>query len=207
MCPMPAAVAPLPTASHSSTPTDAPAEASSSAHAAPTMPAPTMSTSKESRTADAPTKWITLVEEQAAFESDEGRPCDARPDARTLTRVRGLETAADNALLHPYLSGRERAVHGQAGDLRAGSRAAGRPVVRLAGAEHEIAVVRAIRAGSAELDVVDERAALPGHPLILQRLPDAPGEVRELLDARRAQLLPVVVHEEKPVSAPGDVAC
>src|SRR5919197_4716296 len=171
------------------------------------MPAPTMSTSKESRTADAPTKWIALIEEQAPFEGDEGRPCNARPDARALTDVRGLETAADDALLHPYLSGRELAIRGQAGNLRAGSRATGRPIVRLAGAEHEIAAVRAIRAGSAELDVVDERAALPAHPLILQRLPDAPGEVRELLDARRAQLLPVVVHEEKPVSAPGDVAC
>src|ERR671935_1390330 len=117
------------------------------------MPAPTMSTSKESRTADAPTKRITLVEEQAAFQGDEGRPCDARPDARAFTRVRGLETAADNALLHPYLSGRELAVHGQAGNLRTGSRAAGRPIVGLARAEHKIAAVRAIRARSAELDV------------------------------------------------------
>src|SRR5436853_5572997 len=98
MCPMPAAVAPLPTASHSSTPTDTPADASSSAHAAPTMPAPTMSTSKESRTADAPAKGIALVEEQAAFQGDEGRPRNARTHARALGCVRGFETAADNAL-------------------------------------------------------------------------------------------------------------
>src|SRR5579875_2978690 len=155
---MPAAVAPLPTMSPSSTPTESPASASSRAHAAPTMPAPTMRTSKDSDTVEPPAQGIALVEDEVAFEGDERRSCDAGPHLPALTGsgVRGLETAADDTLLHPHLAGRERAVRGQAGDPGAGPRATRRAIVRLAGAEHEVAAVRPIGAGGAELDMVDE---------------------------------------------------
>src|ERR1700758_2993072 len=52
--------------------------------------------------------------------------------------IAGFEHAADDAFLAPLRAGRERAVGGEARDLRTRAGAARRTVVSLAGTQHEI---------------------------------------------------------------------
>src|SRR5581483_7530909 len=116
--------------------------------------------------------------------------------------VRGFEAAAEDAFLHPRLALGELAVGGEAGELRARAGAAGRAVVRLARAEHEVTRLRAGgNSGAEQLDVVDI-----GMSLRIERLADAPGDIREALDVLEPQLLAVLLDEEEAVPAPGNVA-
>ena len=72
------------------------------------------------------------------------------------TRDAAFEDAAHDALLPPDFAGRELAVGVEAGQLGAGAGAAGRAVVGLAGAEHEILAIGAGRVWrTEEFDVVD----------------------------------------------------
>ena len=94
------------------------------------------------------------------------------------------------------------AIRGQAGELGAGARAAGRAVVGLAGTQHEVAAVGAALCRLAEqLDVIDV-----GMPLGIRRLAHAPGEVGERFEIAHVDLETVLAHQEEPVAAPGDVA-
>src|SRR6185437_4103024 len=102
---MPAAVAPLPTTSPSRMPTERPAAANSTAQAAPTIPAPMISTSNDSGATDSLAEGIVLVEQQVALQSNERRPGDRRPHLCALKRVTRLEAAADYTLLHPAGAG------------------------------------------------------------------------------------------------------
>src|SRR5690606_28573379 len=91
---------------------------------------------------DAPLKGIIVLENQGGFAADAGASAQGRDDLAVLTRfVAGLELAANDTGLAPDLSRRELAVGGQAGQFGAGAGAAGRAVVGLAGAEHEVAAV------------------------------------------------------------------
>ena len=84
---------------------------------------------------------------------------EPRIRGRTLPSIdlrRALEDAADDALLPPDLALGELAVGDQAGELGARAGAAGRAVIGLARAEHEVAAVGPGHRGrSEELDVVD----------------------------------------------------
>ena len=85
------------------------------------------------------------------------------------------------------------AVGGQARELRARAGAARRAVVRLAGAEDEVAaVVRGVARRAEQFDVVDLGAVRAGDALLLQGLPDPPGEVGQRFDAAQVELLAVV---------------
>ena len=103
---------------------------------------------------------------------------------------------------------RELAVGDQAGELGAGAGAAGRAVVGLAGAEDEVPAVGPGRVGRAEqLDVVDLAAVRAGDAL---RASSA-WRIRQVTSVSRStfasvERLAVVVDEEEPVAAPGDVA-
>src|SRR2546426_2121610 len=118
--------------------------------------------------------------------------------------VRGLEHAADHALLPPHGAGRKLAVGRQAGQLGAGAGAAGRAVVGLAGTEHEAAAVGVWRRRE-ELDVVDLGAVAAGDAVGGQRLAYAPGGVGQRLDLVERNWRVRPVDEEEPVAAPGDI--
>ena len=164
----------------SNTATRRPARDAASAQARPTMPPPiTTSSAPDLMRARMPSRT-----DRRARSSVDSAVIQARP--RMAGRMRpgcprgvpaGLEAAADHALLHPGRAGREVAVGGQAGQLGAGAGAAGRAVVGLAGAQHEVARVGAGRRRE-QLDVVDLRAVRPGDALGHERAADAPRERR-----------------------------
>src|SRR5207244_13342260 len=115
--------------------------------------------------------------------------------------------AADDALLPPDLALAQLAVGHQAGELGAGAGAAGRTVIRPAGAEHEVAAVgRPIARRAEQLDVVDLLPLSASNAAADERPPDAPGEVGQAFDVRQLQILPVRADQEEPVAAPGHVA-
>src|SRR5208283_5016696 len=232
--PMPAAVAPAPGKAGSATATRSPERVSSRAQAAPTMPAPAMTTSKlelirgtagrrkhrdsagrmplrrcrmtVTSRADPPAEGVAFVQNQAPFGGYESRAADKRPQlAVTLLDV-ALEKAADDALLPVGLAGLEQPIGPQAGHFGAGARAAGRTVVGLAGAQHEVAAGRIGRGLGEQLDVVDLAAAGAMDALLAQGPADGPGVTRELLQMVQIQRITVVVGEEEPVAAPGHVA-
>src|SRR5205085_537706 len=97
--------------------------------------------------------------------------------------IRGFKHAADDALLPPDSAWCQFAIGGQARDLGAGAGAAGRAVVRFAGAEDEIpAVIRRIVRWAEQLDVVDDAAVFSGDTVSLKGLPNPPAEVGESLN-------------------------
>src|SRR5690606_40937357 len=109
-----------------------------------------------------------------------------------------------HALLPPHRAGRQQAVLRQAGELRARAGAARRPVVGVAGAEHEAARV-GDGAGAEQLDVID-LVALARDAGLRQRALDAPRPLGERRDVARLHVEAVVVAEEEPVAAVGEVA-
>src|SRR5438093_11159899 len=167
---MPAAVAPSPGRASLTISTSRPSSAAAQATAAPTMPAPTTITSalrpklirslrraasrrlsapsggsersERGGSRDSPAERIGRIEQQRRLAADMRAAGDGRQHfAIAAPAVRGLEHAADHALLPPHGAGRELAVGRQAGQLGAGAGAAGRAVVGLAGTEHEAAAV------------------------------------------------------------------
>ncbi len=100
------------------------------------------------------------------------------------------------------------AVGGQAGELGAGAGAAGGAVVGLAGAKHEVLAVAhpAPSGGPNELDVVDLAPSAPVIPCAVKawRIRQVTSVSRSTLAS--AQGLAVILHQEEPVPAPGDVA-
>src|SRR5262249_56125167 len=136
-----------------------------------------------------------------------GRPGNARDHLALDHSHRPLEHAPEDALLPPDVAFPELPVRDQAGEFGTGSGATGRAVVRLAGAQDEVAAaIRRDARPSAHLDLVDLRPARPGDAAPRQLLPDAPRVVGQMFHVSQVQLLPVVADQEKPVPAPGDVA-
>src|SRR5512146_57335 len=105
-------------------------------------------------------KRILFVEEQRRFGVDVGCAANRRDDLLALATVAADELAAKNAFLNPRLAFGQFAVGSQAGELGARAGAAGRTIVCLAGAKHEVAAVRRLIVRRAEqLDMVDFFAA------------------------------------------------
>src|SRR5689334_8074056 len=98
------------------------------------------------RSSDSPAKWIGLVEQQRTFSGDVRAAADHRRNrtSRPVEPAKAcIEPAADHAFLNPVFTLAECAIRRETGEFRAGARATGRTVVSLAGAQHEVATVRA----------------------------------------------------------------
>src|ERR1051326_3744522 len=124
---------------------------------------------------------IVFVEQKVRFRIDIGGARDLGINQPVFHRDRSFENAADDALLTPYLAGLQLAVGIEARELRAGAGAAGRAVVRAAGAEHEILAVRAgIGRRTEQLDVVDFAPVRSTDAVPLKRPADVPRARRQL---------------------------
>ena len=210
MWPIAAAVAPPPANRDSSTVTESPASDSASAHAAPTMPAPTTRTSGDGM---GPQRSPCRNGSRGSKKSVVFPVMNARP------WIRGIERAV--ALLEP--AGEQAAADGLLAVARRRSRAAPRawsdamraevPVPQgdrsyaPPGTHHVVPAVRVRPRGRAEQDdVVDELAAGAAHALrgegLLDRERDRPQPLAVAgLDGLAGQL-----GQEEPVAAVGDVA-
>ncbi|CAM2160551.1 hypothetical protein PT2222_80135 [Paraburkholderia tropica] len=164
--------------------------------------------------ANAPCERIVVGENELRLRAHVRRAANARAHvtgreiaAAFVAFVARLEHAADDALLLPHGARRKRRVGGEAGDLRARAGAARRAVVRLAGAQHEVAAVEARRRRIGEqFDMVDQRAALARDAIRFERLANRPGHIRERFDVGEVERLAVIGDEEEPVAAPRDIA-
>ncbi|MFT5130465.1 MAG: UDP-glucose 4-epimerase, partial [Rhodothermales bacterium] len=118
-----------------------------------------------------------------------------------------LKDAADNTFLAPDLALGEFAVGDQAGEFGARASAAGRAIVGTTRA-HDIAsaVCIWIRGRAEELHVIDLAAVVATNACCFEGAADGPRAGFESCDVRELQLESVVVYQEEPVAAPGDVA-
>src|ERR1700733_2008104 len=106
MCPIPAAVAPAAGRWPSTTPTCRPARVHSRAAAEPTIPAPTMRTSKRSMSESYPVaEWIIRDEEQLRLAGDPGFTSNGRTDSSVVAILdAALEDGSENPFLSPDMS-------------------------------------------------------------------------------------------------------
>src|SRR5579863_3377860 len=146
MWPMPAAVAPPPIMSRSTTATRIPRRANSAAHAAPTMPAPTTTTSYAGSpmldsVTNAHTQRITRVEHEFGLRVHKCRPFDARIYLAVPNSHTPLEDTAHNTLLFPGLAFPEFPIRIETRQLCARAGSARRSVISLSRAEHEVFAV------------------------------------------------------------------
>jgi len=137
---------------------------------------------------------------------------DAGKNGVALYAEAAFEDGAEDAALPPDFAGGELAVGEEAGELGAGTGAAGGAIVGLAGAEDEVGavVIRAVGAVAGwaeELDVVDGLAVGAGDALSGEGLKDGPGVFGEVVYILQGEGLAVVLDEIEPVSSPGDIAC
>src|SRR5205807_3239754 len=122
-------------------------------------------------------------------------------------RHAAFENASDDAFLLPSLPFANFAIGIKAGQLRAGSSPAGRAIVGLARAKHEILAVDARHLRwTKQFDVINFFAIGSGYALIAKRLADRPGKVRELVDISQDQFHRVLAYQEEPVPSPCDVS-
>src|SRR5258708_26759915 len=150
---------------------------------------------------DPPVEWIPLVEDQVALKRDERSSSDVREDLSIGKKISRIEPAADDTLLHPHLARSQLAVGGKAGKLRTGTCPTRRTVIGFPRAEHKVPGIRcpvltSIANRSArdeQLDMVDEGAICSGDTGAIERLPDLPGILSELLDTVDAEILPVIL--------------
>src|ERR1017187_1338567 len=156
---------------------------------------------------DAVTERIALVENQLGIRIHVRGAGDLGIDLAIHDGNRPFEDAADDALLTPDLAGQQFAIGVEAGQLGAGSGAAGRAVVGFTGTEHEVLAIGAGSGGfSEELDVIDLAAIRAGDAVGGETPADAPGKIGELVEPFESERLAVVAAEEEPVAAPCDVA-
>src|SRR5215467_1597148 len=150
---------------------------------------------------------IALVEDEVGLRVDVRASRDAWINPSIFDGHQTLENAAGDAFLAPYLAFAQFSVGIEASELGAGARAARGTVVGAAGAQDKIFAVRFRGAGRPiQLDVVDLLFVIAGDPVGAERLPDAPGEIGQLLDPIHAQDLPMLGDEVKPVAAPRDIS-
>src|SRR5215470_2465259 len=128
-------------------------------------------------------------------------------DAPVLHLEMGVEDAAENPLLPPLLALAQLAVSVETGELGAGSRSAGRPVVGPSRAQDEIARVglRGIRGGE-QLDVIDLGAAVAPDAVTQQGVPDPARIACKFFQIGQPDLEPMMLDQEEPVAAPGNVS-
>ena len=108
------------------------------------------------------------------------------------------EDTADQALLDPRFVLGQFAVRGETGELRARARAAGRPVIGLARAQHEVPAVNAGQfAGRKELHVIDQRVSVGIH-----RRTDAPRELGQRLDVLKIEFEELIL-ADAPIEISG----
>ena len=117
--------------------------------------------------------------------------------------VSGDEPRPDHAFLHPGRVGPEPALRCEAGELGAGSGAAGRAVIGAAGAEHETARIRVGRRGDRTVRLIDLRAVSAGHAVAARAClicsaacvsaGIAPGSIVQGASARKNQLPPQAI--------------
>jgi len=156
---------------------------------------------------NAVTERIARVENEITFRRDECRALHDGNDFATLDANLPFEDAANDALLPPYTAGLKLAVGVEASKLGAGSGAARRSVVSLAGAEYKILAVDSWnRRRTKELDVIGLRSIAASNPILLECLPDGPSELREFVDVLGLQFERMVVHQKKPIAAPCNIA-
>src|ERR1700722_10276417 len=138
MCPIPAAVAPPPMMPRSTTATRRPRRASWSEQTAPTMPAPTITTSYadslilHGSSANPHAERVALIEHQFGFRIHKRRSLNARVNFALAHFYASFEYAADNALLPPGLTFLNLAVGIETRKLGAGAGSARRAVVCIA---------------------------------------------------------------------------
>ncbi len=155
---------------------------------------------------DAPAKSIAGVKEEGRFCSDKCRPGDGRQELAVSQDDLAFENAPNHALLPPDLAGSQETFGIQAGQLGAGTGAAGGPVVLLARAEYEIAAIHGWRcAWAMKFDVIDFGALRTANTGAGERLPDSPSEMDELVEVRFRNGVGMMFDQKKPVAAPGNV--
>src|SRR5688500_10815809 len=94
--------------------------------------------SRFSGRADAPLKWIGIVEQKRRFQSDIRAAAYHRCETIALQHAPGVEAGADDALLPPDVAEVKRPVSSQTRDLGAGAGAAGGAIEGLAGAQDKV---------------------------------------------------------------------
>src|SRR5262245_27953685 len=146
MCPIPAAVAPPPITSRSTISTRNPRSAKASAQAAPTIPAPTITTSNVSllmfpSDADPLAQRIVRIQNQLGLRIHKSGTCNTGIDLAILHMHTSLKNAADDAFLFPDLSFLDLAISIQTRQLRAGPGTTRRAIVSLPRTQHEILAV------------------------------------------------------------------
>src|SRR5258706_9518016 len=168
--------------------TENPARCRLRAHAVATMRPPMTAMSRfdgsiQPLGGDPPCERIAVVDHERSLQRDVRRSANERMDAAVAHLHGSMEDATQDSLLAPFPVLRKLAVGVQAGQLGAGARPARRPVVGIAGAQHEVARIgmSGIR-GTEELDVIDLRAAFTRDGLTRERLANPGGERRELLE-------------------------
>ena len=152
--------------------------------------------------ANAELERVRWIEEESGFRSDEGGAGDGGNDGVFGGCVATFEDAANDAFLPPDFIGGEFSICGKAGELGAGTGAAGGAVVFAAGAEDEVsAVVGGIERRCEEFDVVDfgESGGMNG-------ITNGEAGLSELGDVLARESEAVIGYQEKPVSAIGDVS-
>lgn len=113
-------------------------------------------------------KGIFGVKNQICLGCNEGGTPDAWQDLSVFDGNASLENTSYNALLPPNLTRSQLAVGVKASQLCAGAGAAGRTIVGLAGAEHEILAVNAGQFGiGEEFHVIDLLPIQPRDPVPL----------------------------------------
>lgn len=154
-------------------------------------------------------EWIIGRKEIGRFADDPCAACDRGRDGESFDRRNAaFEDRIENAGLAPDLSRCKFFIGIEACEFGASSGAAGRTVIGIAGAEHKIFRVGFLRIdGWAEgFNVVDLATIGPRDALIGERLFDGRcelGESGNLFTSHRGAL---VLDEEKPIAAPGNVA-
>ena len=143
--------------------------------------------------------------QELSFGHDPGFTCDGWDDLAVLNLNAAFKNAAHHAFLLPDLALGQFAIRVQAGQLGAGAGAARRTVVGLAGAEHKTAAV-SFRAGAEQFHMVDLLTTRTGDTPGGQLRARAPGKIGQDIQIFERDIQPVVMHQEKPIPAPGHIA-
>ena len=147
------------------------------------------------------------VDDQGGLGADVGRAPDPGQDAVAIDAHRALENAADQAFLPPDLARGKLAIVHQAGELGACAGAAGGAVISLARAEDEVLAIRSGTVGGPNSSMWSISPSWsPVMPCAVSCLANAPGDLGEAFGVLQGNGLAVVLHQEEPVAAPGDVA-
>src|SRR4051812_22206226 len=166
-------------------------------------PPPTIKTDLAMRLrGNPPAKGIGRIENESGLGINESTALDRGNYFVPRERDTALKDAAHDALLAPNLAGLELLVCIEAGELRAGAGPAGRAIVSLAGAQHEVSrVASRCCCRAEEFHMINFREAL-----LVDRLPQLPAIVGKSVHVPKLQCQSVILHKEKPITSPGNIA-